>query len=143
MLHYFLADEDLVGLRQRQRHLRTSIDEFASRELPRPVMAGLTEATRRMIEVAIRLRCEAEIEVSVDLVTRIESNRCREVFAELARQDSISAGPHSSEARFRAAEILRSVARDAQHQIGEDEDVAVLRRLAYLLDVADDAAVEI
>jgi hypothetical protein len=142
MFQYFLADDDLAGLRQRQRHLRTSIDEFASHELPRPVMEGLTDATRRMIEVAIRLRCETEIEVSVDLVTRIESNRCREVFAELVNQDSIGAGPHAGEARFRAAEILRSVARDAQYQIGEFEDVAVLRRLAYLLDVADDAALD-
>jgi hypothetical protein len=56
--------------------------------------------------LAIRLRCEAEIEISVDLVTRIE---------------------------------FTGVERCSLHLL----DVAVLRRLAYMLDIADDAAVDI
>jgi hypothetical protein len=93
--------------------------------------------SRRMIEVALRLRCEMEADLSTDVIARIEMNRCHQLFARLVDQDSIAGPLTMNEPRFRAVEILKSVAGEQRSEAVADDDVAIVRRLAYLLEVAD------
>jgi hypothetical protein len=78
-----------------------------------------------------------EADMRSDLIGRIESNRCHRLFEELVDQDTIAGPAPINEPRLRAAEILKSVAGEPQYEALAGDDVAVLRRLAYLLHVAD------
>ena len=71
-----------------------------------------------MIEVAIRLRCEMEADVSTDVIARIESNRCHQLFERLVDQDSIAGLLTMNEPRFRAVEPLKSVAGEQRYEAG-------------------------
>ena len=137
VIQYFMSDKKLNELREQQRHLRSVVDEYAARDLPFPSVVDWSPESRRMIEVAIRLRCEMEAGVSTDVIARIESNRCHHLFERLVDQDSIAGPLTMNEPRFRAVEILKSVAGEQRYEAVAGDDVAVVRRLAYLLQVAD------
>jgi hypothetical protein len=140
VIQYFMSDKNLNELREQHRHLRSIIDEHAPRDLPLPSVADWPAESRRMIEVAIRLRCEVEADVSTDLIARTESNRCHQLFDKLIDQSSIPGPVTINEPRFRAVEILKSVAGEHRYEAVAGDDVAILRRLAYLLHVADHIA---
>jgi hypothetical protein len=140
VIQHFMSDKKLNELREQQRHLRSVIDEYAPQDLPLPSVVDWPVESRRMIEVAIRLRCEIEADVCTDVIARIESNRCHQLFERLVDQNSIAGPVTMNEPRFRAVEILKSVAGEPRNEAVAGDDVAVLRRLAYLLQVADHIA---
>jgi hypothetical protein len=132
-----MSDEKLNLLREQQRHLRSVIDEYVAGDLPLPSVVDWPPESRRMIEVAIRLRCEMEADLSTDVIARVESNRCHQLFERLIDQDSIAGPLTMNEPRFRAVEILKSVAGEQRYAAVAGDELAVVRRLAYLLQVAD------
>jgi hypothetical protein len=78
-----------------------------------------------------------EADLSTDVIARIESKRCHQLLEKLIDHVSIAGSNPMNEHRFRAIEILKSVAGERGYGAVAGDELAVLRRLEFLLHVAD------